>query len=173
MNIRVGMKSLNLEFIGFTEFYNMILTLCNDFMLPETLEELIGEQAFDYNPKRKDKFKPVSQALETEESKQFKVRMWDQILGKIVQMPNPKTPMVVNYILGQQLELMGGDFNHFRKFMFEESPEAVALYQLSTGAKVSMQQQSPQGGLPGGGPQNQRGLPQGGQEQMTRMIAGG
>ena len=40
---RSGMKSMNLEFIGFSDFYRMLLTLCNDFMLPETLENLIGK----------------------------------------------------------------------------------------------------------------------------------
>lgn len=166
-NIRIGMKSMNLEFVGFTEFYRMILELVNDFMLPETLVELIGQDAYYYRPERKDKFKPVSQALETEESKQFKIRMWDQILGRVVGIPNPKTPMAVNYILGQVLELMGGDFKHFKKFMLEESPEAVAIYQLVVGGAGL-------GNTPnasGGGAQNQTGLPQSTQEQAVREVA--
>ena len=187
-NIRIGMKSMNLEFIGFTELYDMLLNLCNDFMLPETLEKLIGKDAFAYNPQRKDKFKPVSQALETEESKQFKIKMCDQLAGRIVAIPNPKTPMVINYILGQVLELMGGSFKHFKKFMFEEDAQANMLYQIATGGQMQtmgMPGQQPgqpgQGGRPqpsrksspGGGPQNQTGLPQSPQEQKVRAIAGG
>jgi len=49
--------------------------------------------------------------------------------------PNPRTPMVLNYIIGQILELMGGSFKAFKKFMFEEDPRSVLLYQLATGAK--------------------------------------
>jgi hypothetical protein len=171
-NLRSGMKSMNDEFIGFTEFYDMLLTLVNDFMLPETLEELLGPDAFAYNPKRKDKFKPVSQALETEESKQFKLKTWQGILQMVVGMPpNPKTPMVVNYAIGQMLELMGGQFSHFKKFMFEDNPEAVALYQIATGAQGGQ-------GTPPTGPSmtitsNQQGIPQAGAEQMTRMMAPG
>jgi hypothetical protein len=169
-NVRIGMKSMNLEFIGFTEFYDMLLTLCNDFMLPETLEELIGkEDAAAYNPKRKDKFRPVSQALETEESKQFKIKSWQGILQMVGGMQNPKTPMVVNYIIGQVLELMGGGFKTFKKYMFEEDPTTMVLYQLATGGKG--QGSAPAGPPPGMPPQNQQGNPQRPPEQQTRAQA--
>lgn len=166
-NIRIGMKSMNLEFIGFTEFYDMLLTLCNDFMLPETLEELIGkEMAMAYNPKRKDKFKPVSQALETEESKQYKLKTFQGILGMVSSMPNPKTPFVVNYIIGQMLETLGGTFKHFKKYMFSEDEEANLLYQLATGSKG--QGSPPVGPGPMAPSQNQMGMPQRQPEQMAR-----
>jgi hypothetical protein len=169
-NIRIGMKSMNLEFIGFADFYRMILTLCNDFMLPETLDDLVGKElAAAYNPKRKDKFKPVSQALETEESKQFKLKTWQGILGMVAPIQNPKTPQVVNYILGQMLETMGGQFSHFKKFMFEDDPQTVLLYQLATGAKTMGS--PPAGPNPMAPPQNQQGMPQRPPEQMVRMRA--
>lgn len=170
-SVRIGMKSMNLEFIGFTEFYDMLLTLVNDFMLPETLEDMIGKDlAMAYNPKRKDKFKPVSQALETEESKQFKLKTWQGILGTVAPIQNPKTPMAVNYILGQMLEILGGSFKHFRKFMFEEDPVTMLLYQLATGS--SGKQGSPPAGPPiGPPPQNQGPLPQPGAEQNVRQMA--
>ena len=169
-NIRIGMKSMNLEFIGFTEFYDMILTLVNDFMLPETLEEILGEDAFAYNPKRKDKFKPVSQALETEESKQFNIKTWQGVLGMVAPIQNPKTPMVVNYIIGQMLELMGGNFKHFKKFMFDDDPASIALYQIATGSKGTG---SPPVANPMAPDQNQMALPQGQREQQVRTMAGG
>jgi hypothetical protein len=168
-NIRLGMKTMNLEFIGFTELYDMLLTLCNDFMLPDTLEDIIGEYAYAYNPKRKDRFKPVSQALETEETKQFKIKSWQSILGLVAPVQNPKTPMVINYILGQILELMGGSFSHFKKFMFDDNPESVVLYQLATGAKIPPTPPAPPS--PGMPPSNQNGLPQGPQEQAVRTAA--
>jgi hypothetical protein len=171
-NMRSGMKTMNLEFIGFNDFYRMLLTLCNDFMLPETLENLVGKElAAAYNPKRKDKFKPVSQALETEESKAYKLKTWQGILGMVGSIQNPKTPQVVNYIIGQMLETMGGQFNHFRKFMFEDDVETNLLYTLATGAKG--------GGSPPSGPnpmppaQNQTGLPPGRTEQTVRGTMNG
>lgn len=171
-SIRIGMKSMNLEFIGFTEFYDMLLTLCNDFMLPETLDGLIGkEDAANYNPKRKDKFRPVSQALETEESKKYKLQTWQGILGLVGSIQNPNTPMVVNYIIGQMLELMGGSFKTFKKYMFVEDPETVVLYQLATGSKGTGS--APAGPGVGPPPQNQQGQPQRPPEQMMRQGAPG
>jgi hypothetical protein len=169
-NVRIGMKSMNLEFIGFTEFYRMLLTLVNDFMLPETLQGLIGEDAFAYNPKRKDKFKPVSQALETEESKAYKLRIWDGLIGKFINFPNPKSAAAVNYAMGEMLDLMGGSFKHFKKWMFEEDPNTILLWQIATGKGNTM------GATPPAGPtmtvtSNEQGIPQGGAEQMTRMLA--
>jgi len=166
-DIRIGMKAMNLEFIGFTDFYDMLLNLCNDFMLPQTLQEMIGEDAFAYNPSREDKFKPVSQALETEEGKNFKIKMWDQILGRVVGLAqmNPKAPMAVNFILGQIYELMGGKFKQMRKFLMEDDPMKNAQYQMMTGGKG-------QGSTPdaSGETQNQSGLPQGMIEQQTRGM---
>ena len=167
-NVRMGMKSMNLEFIGFSEFYDMLLTLCNDFMLPETLTELVGDElAMAYNPKRKDKFKPVSQALDTEESKQFKVKTYQMLMGMIASTQNPKTPMVLNYFIGQILETLGGEFKQFKRFMFSEDMEANLLYQIATGSKGTG---SPPGDNPMAPQQNQQGLQQGQAEQQVRGM---
>jgi hypothetical protein len=165
--IRIGMKSTMLEFVGFTEFYDMLLTLCNDFMLPQTLERLIGEAAYDYNPNNKPRFRPVSQSLETEESKNFKMKMIDQIMGRVVNFPNPKTPMVLNYLMGMWLEAAGKNFKHFKKFMFSEDAEINLLYQLVTGGSLPMQ---PSPDMAGGGPSNQMGIPQSTPEQNVRAA---
>jgi hypothetical protein len=173
-SVRMGMKSLTLEFVGFQEFYNMLLGLCNDFMLPQTLEEMIGKDlAMAYNPKRKDKFRPVSQALDTEESKQFKLKTWQGLYGMSAQIQNPRTPMVLNYITGQMLELMGSSFKSFKKFMFEEDPATLLLYTLATGAKggPNAQGSPPAGPNPSAPQQNQQGQPQRPSEQIVRQNA--
>lgn len=167
-NVRIGMKSMNLEFIGFTEFYDMLLTLCNDFMLPETLEEILGEKAFHYNPRRKDKFKPVSQALETEESKQFNIRSLQSVLGMVAPIQNPKTPMMVNMLVGEIMEAMGKKFKIYKKFMLDDNPANVALYQALTGAKGTG---SPPASNPIAPTQNQSGLPQSNTETQMRNAA--
>jgi len=175
-DIRMSLKTSTMEYIGFSEFYEMMLTLCNDFMLPQTLFDLIGQDAYFYNPEREDRFEPVSQALETEEAKQFKLKIYEQMLGRIVQIPNPKTPQVINYIIGAMLEILGGEFKHFKRFMFEESQEANMIYQLMTSMKGGQQGQGqPQTpNMPGqGGIQNQMGMLQSGAEQMVRGATGG
>ena len=164
--VRISMKGTNLEFVGFTEFYDMLLTLCNDFMLPQTLETLVGEQFNLYNPQKMARFRPVSQALETEESKNYKMKMVPQLMGMVAQFPNPKTPMVMNYLMGMYLEAAGKNWKHFEKFMFSEDPEINLLYQLVTGGQAPAQQQ--QGQAPGGGPSNQTGIPQSTAEQGVR-----
>jgi len=170
-SIRIGMKSMNQEFIGFAEFYDMLLTMCDDFMLPETLENILGDLAFSYNPKRKNKFKPVSQALETEESKQFKIRTLQgmlQVVGSVMHL-NPKAPRTMNAIIGEIFETHGKKFKHIKKFLLEDNPETVALYQIYTGSQGQGTAPMPQN--PMAPPQNQSGLPQQQPEQAARMMA--
>jgi hypothetical protein len=85
------------------------------------------------------------------------------------QVQNPKTPQVLNYIMGQMLELMGGKFKAFKKFMFEEDPTTMLLYQLATGAKGMGS--APSGPNPSAPPQNQMGQPQRPAETMVRQNA--
>jgi hypothetical protein len=169
---RIGMKTTILEMVGFTEFYDMLLTLCNDFMLPTTLEKMVGpELAYNYNPNKLNLFRPVSQALETEESKNYKIRVIDQLLGRVVNFPNPKTPMVVNYLMGMAVEALGKNWKHFQKFMFSEDPEINLLYQIATGGNTPGLQQIAD--MAGGGASNEQGVPQGQAEQNTRQMIGG
>jgi hypothetical protein len=118
-----------------------------------------------YNPKRRDKFKPVSQALETEASKNYKLKVYQGILGMVGGVQNPKTPLVINYLIGQMIEIMGGDFSHFKKFMFSEDETTNLLYILATGAKGMP---SPAAPPQMAQPQNQLGMPQRPQEQQAR-----
>jgi hypothetical protein len=172
-NIRAGLRTTTLEFVGFSEFYDMMLSLVNDFMLPETLINLIGQDlASAYNPDREDHFIPVSQSLETEQSKRMKMSTLDQLIGRVVAFPNPKTPMVVNYLMGMWLELAGGDFKHFKRYMFEEDPETNLLYQIVTGGKAQTAAPTPNGPTEGA-PSNEQGIAQGGMEQMVRGMMGG
>lgn len=164
---RSGLRTASIEFGGFVELYAMILSMVNTFMLPETLIELVGEElAVAYNPKRKDRFFPVSQALEPEFQKQFKVKMLDQVLGRIISLPNPKTAMSANFIIGQILETVGGDFKLFKRFMLEEDPIAIAMYQAVIGKSAAIAPSTPNMGGPMA--QNQQGLPVGAQEQVVR-----
>ena len=85
-----------------------------------------------------------------------------QMVGSL---PNPKTPMVLNYIIGQILELLDGDFKVFKKFMFSEDMNANILYMMATGASGG-------GSAPASNPmapqQNQGQIRQSGAEQQVR-----
>ena len=169
-NIRIGMKSMNLEFIGFSDFYRMILTLCNDFMLPATLEAIIGEEmAVAYNPKRKDKFRPVSQALENDESKQFNIKTLQGLYQMTTSVQNPNTPKVLNMIWSQMVETMGTPYTQMKKVLFEDDPQTLLLYQMATGAKGTPSAPTPQN--PGMPPQNQLPGTQSQAEQQTRAAS--
>uniref|UniRef100_A0A6M3KAX1 Portal protein n=1 Tax=viral metagenome TaxID=1070528 RepID=A0A6M3KAX1_9ZZZZ len=171
-NIRSGMVNMNLNFIGFNEFYRMLLTLCNDFMLPETLNDLLGKEvAMEYKPKRKDRFRPTSQALENDESKQFNIKTLQGLWGMTAPIQNPNTPKVLNMIWAGIVDLMGTQHAALKSVMFEDDPETVLLYQLATGSKGT--------GTPPAGPQaappmsNQQGTPQRQPEQQMRSAANG
>jgi len=173
--IRMNLKNLNLEFIGLNELYDMLLTLCNDFMRPETLFKLIGDYAKFYNPERKDKFKPVTQAIESEYNKSNKVKMLDSLIGKITPLAsiNPKTFTILNALLGMQLEAMGSEFTAFKRFLFEEDPKQIALWMLvnKQGTNKPSPGISPMPSSPvAGAVSNQQGIPMSGQEMQTRGI---
>jgi len=61
--------------------------------------------------------------------------------------------------------LLGGDFNAFKEFMFEEDPNKTLQWLTITGNKGIGTLITPQNPNP---TQNQQGLPQGGPEQMAR-----
>jgi hypothetical protein len=108
--------------------------------------------------------------LETEHSKQFKIKTFQSLYQIAAQVPNPKTAMTMNYIMGQILELMGGDFKVYKKFMLEEDPSTMLLYQLATGAKGMG---TPPMTNPMTPAQNQQGMAQPPAEQQTRAMAPG
>jgi len=147
----------------------MLLTLCNDFMLPETLDDLIGKEiAAAYNPKRKDKFRPTSQALENDESKQFNIKTLQGLWGMTAPIQNPNTPKVLNMIWAGIVDLMGTQHAALKSVMFEEDIESNLLYTLATGSKgTGTPQVAPQAAPP---VQNQNNIPQGQAEQQVRAA---
>ena len=174
-NTRANLKLSNLENIGFIQFYDMILNLVNDFMAPETLMNILGPELLQYyNPNRKDKFKPVSQGLETDSSKQAKLSGWMQLLQVVQGSQNPKAPMLLNFIIKEVAKLMGKEYEQINQFLLDEDPMNNMMYQMALAQGGQPQQgggQQPQD-LPkeGGGPQNEQGLPQSPEEMMVRQA---
>jgi len=152
-NIRDTLVNLTLEHTGLGEFYDMMLKMAGMFMQPETLQSILGDMTMFFDPNVEYNFVPVSTAILTEHAKESKIQIWDQILGRIVSIPNPRTFALVNLIMKEILELAGKEYSHYGDFLLDENaPNPELLKILLTG------QQAQQGGK--GQPKKQQAKPQ-------------
>jgi hypothetical protein len=158
---RANYKSLTFENTALVELYWMIQQMTLAFAKPETGMNLMGEKVFDFNPSRNYWFKPLSQSIEPEYSKNAKVQQWSTILGYVAQVQHPKAVAMFNYIMGEVVKLMGDETANFAdKFLNEDEP-----LQPPDGAGAGM---VGGGGMP---VSNQNNVPMSGAEMGTRGIA--
>lgn len=157
-NSRTNYKSLTFENTALTEMYWMINQMSYAFASRETLEKLMGEKFYDFRPGLDYWYKAVSQAIESEFSKQNKVKSWSNVLGLVAPMQHPDTPNAVNYILKKIFEYLGDEFVNFQENLLNPNKPYLGTGSASAGPS-------------GGGPSNQAGLPQSTTEQATREAA--
>jgi hypothetical protein len=156
---RTQYKSLTFEYTFLTELYWMILQMTYAFAKPETGHQLMGDKVFDFDPTLDYFYKPVSQAIETDMSKNAKIQRWTNILGQIVNIGHPDAVKMVNFIFLEIVKLMGHEH------------EAGLATMLAPGQPLNAKYQE-QG--PGGSPvSNQNRIPMSGQEQVMREAASG
>ena len=155
---RTNYKSKTYEYTFLTELYWMIQQMTYAFAFPETGIRLMGEKVYDFNPSLDYTFKPLSQSIESEESKMAKLRMWDQILAKILTINHPDAVDAFNYIFGKICALMGDEYVNF------------ALAFLGTDVPMQQGKGGGQGGEGGmaGSPSNQSGIPMSSSEAGAR-----
>lgn len=158
-NIRTNYKSMTFEYTFLLDLYWMIQHMTYVFAKPETGMRLMGEKVYNFNPARDYYYKPISQSIETEQSKRSKIQMWTQVLGYITQIQHPGAVKMVNYVLGKLFEYMGDEFVNFQNKLLDETK------QLEGGAGQIPGLQSPTS--------NQSALPQSMMEQMTREQMNG
>lgn len=151
---RSAYKSLTFEFTCLTELYWMIQQMTWQFAYPETGIKLMGDKVYDFNPTLDYYFKPLSQSIETAESKQVKIKNMTTMLGYVVQL---NAPQLVNLILAQIFLLSGDEYASF----------AQALLNPAEPMQPVESQQAPEGQA-GGGTSNQYQIPQGQTEQEAR-----
>ena len=157
-NQRTNYKSMTFEYTFLNELYWMIQQMTWQFAKPETGYLLMGDKVINFNPSFEFFYKPLSQSIETEASKQSKIKNLTIILQTIVNSPHPDMPIIFNYILAQIIVLMGDEYvNISDKFLNPEAP-------LQEG-NMGTPENTSQGG---GGPSNQYMLPQGNMEVMAR-----
>lgn len=141
-NIRTNYKSMTFEYTFLTEMYWMIQHMTWQFAAPETGVVLMGDKVFDFNPALDFFYKPVSQSIETEQSKNAKIQLWNQTLGYILNAQHPDTPKLINAILERIFKLMGDEFVNFgNELLNPEIPmqQAGADQQEALNAPVSNQ----------------------------------
>lgn len=155
-NIRTNYKGMTFENTFLVDLYWMIQHMTFVFAQPETAMKLMGDKVYAFNPARDYYYKPVSQAIESEQSKTVKVQRWTQVLGYITQVQHPDTIKLVNYILGQIFTFMGDEYVNFAKSLLDPAKqmEGAAGQLPALGAPTS----------------NQSGVAQSGTEQMARGM---
>ena len=162
-NKRGNFKSLTFEYTFLIEFYWMILTMTYAFARPKTATRLMAESVYDFDPDGEYAYTPVSSNIETEYNKNKKLALIDQMLGRVASVPNPKTPMVLNYLLAKAFELLGSEFPDYKDVLLDTSPEsqqAAMQGGKNTGVAMPDQNMSPTS--------NQEGMPMSDMELNVR-----
>jgi len=159
---RTNYKAMTFEYTFLTELYWMITQMTYRFAFPETGEKLMGRKVVDFDPTRDYTYKPLSQSIESEQSKMAKIRMWQQVAQMVVQIQHPDTVNMLNYCFGEICKLMGDEYVNF----------AEAFLGTDVAIQSSRQMGSQAEGMEGT-PTNQNMVPMTGQEAYAREAAGG
>ena len=160
-NTRGNYKSLTIEHTLLVELYWMIMQMTYIFAKPETALKILGEaDAIIFDPDADYTFVPISQNIELEHNKMNKLRMADQLIGRIVNVPNPKTPALLNKLLSMSFEYLGAEFRDFKNVLLDESVPIEGGGVKSQVGKVSTPTS------------NQSGVPMSGSEQAARAASG-
>ena len=158
---RSNYKSLTFEHTFLNEFYWQIIQMANQYARMETMQKMMGDDLMNFDPDQDYNYSPLSSNIEMEYNKYRKLNVIDQMLGRVVNFPNPKTPMLLNYLLKQAFELFGNEFPEYKDILLDESPQAQQMAMMQgQGDQMADQNMMPTS--------NQSGLMQSGQEQMAR-----
>jgi hypothetical protein len=139
--------------------YWMIQQMTYQFAQEETGMKLMGKRMDDFDPTLDYFYKPVSQSIESEQSKDLKVQKWIQTLGYMSQIVQGRQdgPKIINYILSKMYSYMGDEFVNFSDALLnpEEPIASAAGQQQGAGQPAS----------------NEQGIPQSPMEQQVRGQA--
>ena len=120
-NTRNTLVNLTVEHTGLAEFYDMLLKISGMFMQPETLMNILGELTYFFDPEVEYNFTPVSTAILTENSKENKIAMLDQLIGRLVNVPNPRVFAIINMLMKEVFELMGKEYAQYGHALLDEN----------------------------------------------------
>ena len=164
-NSRANYRNLTDEYTFNCEFYWMILQMAWQFMNKQTIEKIFTpEEIMAFKPAGDYSYQPITSAIEAEHSKQKKIQMYDQLIGRLQGLveSNPQYLTIITYMIGEIMQLMGAE-GQIIKPMIDEM--------------MKKNQKEPK--EEGGGEQpkdmkdeatsNQGGLPQSGMEEQVRQ----
>lgn len=116
-NTRSNYKSLTFENTFLSEQYWIIQQLTWQYAEPETFMKLLGDRAEDFNPDGDYYYKPVSQTIETEYSRNTKIKNLLMALSYVAQFPHPEVTKMINYIMYKFFTLMGDEVDVIAKMI--------------------------------------------------------
>lgn len=164
-NTRQNYKALTFEYTFLCDLYWMINQLSYKFMHPHTALKLLGKEGvMIFDPSSDYTYQPVTSNIEQEHGKVRKLNIIDQALGRLVNIPNPKTPMLINKLMSMFFNLLGADYQDFSDALLDEGTEGQKAA-MTAGKGIQEQE----GGIPTEMASNERGLPVSSPEAMTRM----
>ena len=155
-SLRNNYKSLTMEFTFLDEFYWMIIQMAYQFMEKETALKVFGQELVgEFDPNGDYTYSPVTAAIEQEESKQRKIQLIDQFIGRVSNIQNENTPKLLNYLLEKAFELFGDEFPEFKDNLL--NPKSKMHLEGNQPKDAKDQPTS-----------NQEGIPMSGQEMEAR-----
>ena len=152
-------KSLAFEYTFLTELYWMINQMTYVFAEEETLFKLMGDKVYDFDPSLDYYYTPLSQSIETDQSKIVKRTALTTILGFAIQLQHPDAVKIVNYLFGELVKLMGDEYENFMANALDEN------------VPITPQGVSAQPAAGYGGPVNQTGIMPGSEQMATQYSA--
>lgn len=160
--LREHFTDLTFEHTFLRELYQMIINMAYQFMRPETALEIMGEDAYNFDPDADYSYTPLSQNIESEYSKYKKLQIIDQFIGRSANIPNPNTPKLLNYLLSKAFELFGDSFPDYKEHLLDEQYRPPEM-----GGQTMGNQPTDMGSQP---TSNQNGMPMSNMEQYTRGV---
>jgi len=110
---RTNYKSTTFEYTFLNELYWIILQMTDQHATPDQGIELMGDKVYNFNPGMDFFYKPLSQSIDSENTKWQKAKQWITILGYVAQMQHPDAPLIFNYAMSKVVVLMGDEFENF------------------------------------------------------------
>lgn len=164
-NTRQNYKALTFEYTFLCDLYWMINQLSYRFMHPQTAWKLLGQEYVEvFDPSSDYVYQPITSNIEQEHGKQKKLSIIDQALGRLVNIPNPKTPVLINLLMVKFFELLGADYQDIKDKLLDEGPVGQQAAMGMTG------QDQAAGGPPMDMTSNQQGLPVSSPEMNARQM---
>lgn len=161
-NMRSNYKALTFEYTFLTDLYWMILQMSHRFMHPYTALKLLGQKGVMlFDPSSDYTYQPITSNIEQEHGKIKKLSLIDQALGRLVNVPNPKTPMLINKLMVMYFDLLGKEYQDIQDSLLDEGESGQQMAMNPKG-------QSQGSGAPVDMVSNQNGVPVSTNEMMVR-----